>query len=71
LGLTLKRNTHVSFTNAEGDDVVGIVKSFSDGKYHIQTRSELKTEHTHEVEESKVKELKVSDPEPCPVAGSK
>lgn len=69
--LTSKRNTHVSFTNAEGDDIVGIVKSFSNGKYHIQTRSELKTEHTHEVEESKVKELKVSDPEPCPIAGSK
>lgn len=33
-------------------------------------RSELNTDDTHEVDEGGVKELKVSDPAPCPVAGS-
>lgn len=69
----LCRNTHVSFTNAQGDDVVGVVKSYNNGKYHIQTRSELKTEHTHEVEEAKVRELKLSrdNEDACPVVGGK
>lgn len=37
------------------------------GKYNIQTRSEIGTNETHEVEESKVKELKVTEPAACPV----
>lgn len=63
----------MSFTNNAGDDVVGVVKSYSNGLYHIQTRSELKTEHTHEVEESKVRELKVQEnnADACPVVGQK
>ena len=41
-----------------------------DGKYHVQVRSELGTDETLEIAEDKVRELKVSDPTPCPVAGS-
>ena len=39
------------------------------GKYNIQVRSEIGSQDTLQVEEGKVKELKVSDPTPCPVAG--
>ncbi|KAF2399693.1 hypothetical protein EJ06DRAFT_582940 [Trichodelitschia bisporula] len=69
--MTFTENTHVTFTNDQGEDVVGVVKSFGDGTYHIQVRSELGTEHTHSVPESKVQQLKVTDPTPCPVAGDK
>ena len=81
-----RRNTHVTFTNSAGDDVIGVIKSFEvsrrrrpwvvltgpfqDGKYHIQVRSELGSDETLEVDEHKVRELKLSDPTPCPVAGS-
>jgi hypothetical protein len=41
-----------------------------DGKYHVQVRSELGSDETLEVDEHKVRELKLSDPTPCPVAGS-
>ena len=84
------RNTHVTFTNSAGDDVIGVIKSFEvglpgtsvrtskgaesqtgqDGTYHIQVRSELGSDETLEVAEHKVRELKVTDPAPCPVAGS-
>ncbi|KAF2429424.1 hypothetical protein EJ08DRAFT_698346 [Tothia fuscella] len=67
--MALAENTHVTFTNSSGDDVVGVVKSHNGGKYHIQVRSELGTEDTHEIDDSKVKELKVNDPGACPVAG--
>jgi hypothetical protein len=43
---------------------------FQDGKYHIQVRSELGSDETLEMDEHKVRELKVSDRTPCPVAGS-
>jgi len=68
--MTLSENTHVTFTNSTGDDVIGVIKTFEDGKYHIQVRSELDSDETLEVDEHKVRELKVSDPTPCPVAGS-
>ncbi|KAE9974082.1 hypothetical protein BLS_002086 [Venturia inaequalis] len=68
--MAFSENTHVTFTNKSGDDVVGVVKSHTAGKYHIQTRSEIGTNETHEVEESKVKELKVTEPAACPVASS-
>ena len=45
------------------------MKIYKGGKYSIQVRNELKTGDTHSVAEDKVKELKVSDPAPCPVAG--
>jgi len=68
--MTFSENQHVTFTNSSGEDVVGVVKSYEDGKYNIQVRSEINTGETHTVEEGKVKELKVTDPTPCPVAGS-
>ena len=40
------------------------------GKYEIQVRSELGTGETMKVDDSKVKELQVSDPAACPVAGN-
>jgi len=67
--MPFSENTHVTFTNDSGEDVVGVVKGHSGGKYSIQVRNELKTGDTHSVAEDKVKELKVSDPAPCPVAG--
>ncbi|KIW08764.1 uncharacterized protein PV09_00702 [Verruconis gallopava] len=69
--MVFSQNTHVTFTNSAGDDVVGVVKGYSDGKYSIQVRSELGSHETMQVDDSKVKELKVSDPTPCPVAGKK
>jgi len=67
--MTFSENTHVTFTNETGDDVVGVIKSHEGGKYHIQVRSELGTGETHTVDDSKVKKLDVSDPGACPVAG--
>jgi len=68
--MPFSENTHVTFTNSSNEDVVGIVKGYEGGKYHVQVRSELGTNDTHTVSEDKVKELKVSDPEACPVAGN-
>jgi hypothetical protein len=43
------------------------------GKYTVQVRSELSTGETMDVDESKVRELKVSgqNAEACPVVGQK
>jgi len=68
--MPFSENTHVTFTNSSGEDVVGVVKSFEDGKYNVQVRGELNSADTHTVDAGNVKELKVSDPGPCPVAGN-
>ncbi|KAF2093603.1 hypothetical protein NA57DRAFT_81105 [Rhizodiscina lignyota] len=69
--MPFSENTHVTFTNDAGDDVVAVVKGFENGKYRIQVRSELPTGETMTVDEKKIKELNVSDPQACPVAGQK
>jgi len=63
------RNTHVTFTNTSGEDVIGVVKGYANGKYDVQVRSELGSGDTHSVDEGKVSELKVQEPGACPVAG--
>ncbi|KAF3914853.1 hypothetical protein ABW20_dc0104872 [Dactylellina cionopaga] len=62
------QNQHVTFTNSEGGEEVGVVKGFSNGSYSI----ERKNKEIISVEESKVKPFHVSsvNQDNCPVVGT-